>query len=135
MGPHFRALIGRAASGCDAQHGGFDRRRGLAADRDDRELGWERMPRYQKVLWHHDRPDEPVVLYSEIDSGFEVRKVEVYRDGRRDYADRSRSTGTTMLSENVMPAVDEINEDPEFSAEAITSEEFGQLWQRASGAV
>jgi hypothetical protein len=35
------------------------------------------MPRYQKVLWHYDLPDEPVALYSEIDSGFEVRKVEV----------------------------------------------------------
>jgi hypothetical protein len=44
------------------------------------------------VLWHHDRPDEPVALYSEIDSGFEVRKVEVHRDGRHEYADRSRST-------------------------------------------
>jgi hypothetical protein len=55
------------------------------------------MPRYQSVLWHHDHPDEPMVLYSEIDVGFEVRKVEVYRDGRHDYAGRSRSTGTTML--------------------------------------
>jgi hypothetical protein len=29
--------------------------------------------RYQKVLWHHDLPDEPVVLYAEISSGREVR--------------------------------------------------------------
>ncbi|HSR85226.1 MAG TPA: hypothetical protein VLM11_13710 [Streptosporangiaceae bacterium] len=27
--------------------------------------------RYQKVLWHHDLPDEPVTLYSEISSGYE----------------------------------------------------------------
>ena len=53
------------------------------------------MSRYQKVLWHHDLPDEPVEIYSEIDSGYEAREVEVYRDGRHDYADRSRSTGTT----------------------------------------
>lgn len=90
------------------------------------------MPRYQKVLWRHNRPDEPVELYSEIDAGFEVRKVEVYRDGRHDYADRSRSTGTTVLGEKVMPGVDEINKDQEFSAVAITMEEFEQVWQRAT---
>lgn len=89
------------------------------------------MPRYQKVLWHHDLPDEPVVLYSEIESGFEVRKVEVYRDGRHDYADRSQSTGTTMLGEKLMPDVDEIDQDPEFSAVAIVAEEFEEVWQRA----
>jgi hypothetical protein len=37
--------------------------------------------RYQKVLWHHDLPDEPVVLYAEISSGREVRKVEIFREG------------------------------------------------------
>jgi hypothetical protein len=93
------------------------------------------MPRYQKVLWRHDHPDEPVALYSEIDSGLEVRKVEVYRDGRHDYADRSRSTGTTVLGEMVMPGVDEINEDPEFSAAAIAAEEFERVWQRATHGV
>ena len=89
------------------------------------------MARYQKVLWHHDHPDEPVMLYSEIDSGFEVRKVEVYRDGRHDHADGSHSTGTTMLGEQLMPDVDEINQDPEFSAVTITAEEFERVWQRA----
>ena len=36
-----------------------------------------------------------------------------------------------MLGEKVMPEVDEINEDQEFSAVTITAEEFEQLWQRA----
>jgi hypothetical protein len=65
--------------------------------------------RYQKVLWHHELADEPVVLYSEIDAGFEVRKVEVYRDGRLDYADGSASTGTTGLGQVLTPAVGELN--------------------------
>jgi hypothetical protein len=55
--------------------------------------------RYQKVLWHHDLPDEPVVLYAEISSGREVRKVEVFRDGRHDYAGTSGSTWTTMQTQ------------------------------------
>jgi hypothetical protein len=90
------------------------------------------MPRYQKVRWYHDFPDEPVVLYSEIESGFEVRKVEVYRDGRHDYADRSRSTGTTVLGEKLMPEVEDINQDPEFSSRAITGGEFEAVWRRAA---
>jgi hypothetical protein len=89
------------------------------------------MPRYQKVLWHHEFPDEPVALHSEIDAGFEVRKVEVYRDGRHDYADGSRSTGTTVLGEKMMPGVDEIDGDPEFSAEEISAEAFERVWRRA----
>ena len=88
--------------------------------------------RYQRVLWHHDLAQEPVVLYSEIDSGYEIRKVEIYRDGRHHYADTSRSTGTTMLGEILMPAVDEINQDPEFSGTAITASEFEQVWRRAT---
>lgn len=31
-----------------------------------------------------------------------------------------------------MPRVDEINEDPEFSAAAITAEEFELVWMRAT---
>jgi uncharacterized protein DUF6881 len=47
--------------------------------------------RYQRVVWHHGHPDEPVVLCSEIDDqGIEIRKVDEYRDGRLDYADGSR---------------------------------------------
>jgi hypothetical protein len=88
--------------------------------------------RYQKVTWHHDLPDEPVTLYSEISSGYEVRKVEVFRDGRHDYADTTRSTGTTMLGEILTPSVGEIDQDPELSATTITASEFEQVWQRAT---
>lgn len=91
------------------------------------------MSRYQKVLWHHDFPDEPVELYSEIDAGYEIRKVEVYRDGRHDYADSSRSTGTTRLGEDIVPTVEEIGQDPEFSASDITADEFAQTWKHATG--
>lgn len=62
------------------------------------------MPRYQKVLWHHDFPGEPVEFYSEIDDGHEIRKVEAYRDGRHNYAYSSRSTGTAKLGEDIVPA-------------------------------
>src|SRR5258705_13531981 len=38
---------------------------------------------YIRVRWKHALPDEPVELLSELDSeSWEVRKVEVFRDGR-----------------------------------------------------
>jgi hypothetical protein len=67
---------------------------------------------YLRVEWHHEHEheDEPIVLYSEIDDGLQIRKVEVYRSGRLDYADYKTETGTTKLSEVVMPSLDEIAE-------------------------
>jgi hypothetical protein len=36
-----------------------------------------------RVGWKHQHPDDPVILYSELDGNrFEVRKVEVFRNGR-----------------------------------------------------
>ena len=86
------------------------------------------------MVWHHEFADEPVLLYSEIDdAGVEIRKVEVYRDGRRDYADSSRSTGTTQLSETAMPSIEEIASQAEFSPSAIEPGEFEDTWQLATG--
>jgi hypothetical protein len=60
----------------------------------------ELMVSYLKVEWHHDLPDDPVWLFSELDGErYEVRKVEVYRDGTRTFADSTRHSGTTMLGE------------------------------------
>jgi hypothetical protein len=91
------------------------------------------MPSYLKVIWHHDFADEPVVLYSEIDDdGVETRKVEVYRDGRHDYADRTRSMGATVLSEKRMPSIDEIAAQSEFSPSTIDPSEFESVWRRVT---
>jgi hypothetical protein len=93
------------------------------------------MPRYQKVAWHHDFPDEPVLLYSEIDDeGFETRKVEIYRDGRYDFADAERSTGSTVLSMTALPSLDEIAAQSEFEPSEIQQDEFERVWDEASAA-
>ncbi|HSR84772.1 MAG TPA: hypothetical protein VLM11_11400 [Streptosporangiaceae bacterium] len=54
-----------------------------------------------------------------------------YGPGRHNYADSSRSRVTSMLGEILVPDVDEINQDPEFSATRITATE---VWQRATWA-
>ncbi len=73
----------------------------------------EPMPSYKKVIWRHDYPDQPVLLYSETgDDGYEARKVDLYRDGRQDYADESTSIGTTFLAQEPEPPLEEIAAAP-----------------------
>jgi hypothetical protein len=89
------------------------------------------MRRYLRVEWRHDLDEEPVTLLSEIIDGLETRKVEIYRNGRLDYADESRATGTTQLSETLMPSVEEIASQEEFAPEVIDSETFERVWNEA----
>ncbi|WP_425487540.1 DUF6881 domain-containing protein [Microbacterium immunditiarum] len=79
------------------------------------EVGSELVYVYLRVRWHHEFPDEPILLLSEIVGSDEVRKVEIYADGRYDFANGSCSTGTTLLSELPMTSVDESMDrgDPE----------------------
>ena len=87
--------------------------------------------RHLRVRWRHHFAEEPIILISEVVDGREVRKVEVYRDGRIDYADQSVATGSTMLSTTAFPDLEEIAAQDEFMPESITSEEFEQYWRAA----
>lgn len=89
---------------------------------------------YLRVLWRHESPDEPVELYSELDdSGYEIRKVEIYRDGHRDFADSESSSGVTTLGEGPLPSLEEIAEQEEFSPSRIEPEQFEDVWRQAVG--
>jgi hypothetical protein len=91
------------------------------------------MPCYLKVIWHHRLAEEPVELFSEVDDNrMELRKVDVYRDGRHDFANHARSTGTTRLSEGPLPSVEEIAAQPEFTPAMIDAAEFEKVWLRAT---
>ncbi|WP_431917450.1 DUF6881 domain-containing protein [Amycolatopsis tucumanensis] len=90
------------------------------------------MPSYKKVIWHHGHPDEPVLLYSETgDDGYETRKVDLYRDGRQDYADESTSIGTTFLGQEPEPPLEEIAADADFTLFVIDADEFEAVWRSA----
>lgn len=91
-----------------------------------------RVMRYIAVHWHHHCADEPIEMISEIDDdGWEQRKVEIYADGRRDYADESEQTGSTQLGLVPIPSLAEIASDPEFSAREISRDEFETVWKSA----
>ena len=88
--------------------------------------------KYILVNWRQESKDEPVLLYSELDDDrWEVRKVEVYRDGRCDYASSTEATGSTRLGEMPVPPLAEIAAAPEFDAEEISEHEFEEVWAKA----
>lgn len=88
--------------------------------------------RYVKVAWEHDSPDYPVLYFSELgEDGYEVRKVQFYRDGRPEWADENHETATVGLAEVPFPSIEEISAQPGFRAELITSDEFERAWSAA----
>jgi hypothetical protein len=84
---------------------------------------------YIRVRWVHSFPDTPVLLYSELDDQrWEVRKVEVYGDGRKGFAGPNESAGDTMLGKEPIPPVTEISSDPQFDPSEISKHEFETVW-------
>jgi hypothetical protein len=88
--------------------------------------------RYMKVLWDHDLQDEPITLYSECDdAGWEIRKVDVFRDGRLGHASRLEARGGTQLGEAPLPSVAEIAAHREFRPSEISQADFEAVWAAA----
>jgi Domain of unknown function (DUF6881) len=89
--------------------------------------------KYIKVKWIHSLPDEPVWLYSELnDDQWETRKVELFADGTKGYANHSETCGTTKLSIEPLPSLEDIASDPQFVPEIITRQEFEDVWVSAN---
>lgn len=84
---------------------------------------------YIKVQWIHDFEDEPILLYSELDSMWnEVRKVEVYKNNELGYACENKSVNGTFLSKTEIPSLEDINLDVQFDACEIDKEYFELIW-------
>ena len=86
---------------------------------------------YLKVRWEHDNPGDPFALYYELDaSRMSLRVVEVFEDGRVQRSDKVDPEAPTSLSWEPIPALGQINEQPEFTARVITAAEFETVWRR-----
>ena len=89
---------------------------------------------YIHVRWLHTSSHDPVDLWSELDADrAEVRKVEIWSSGRVGYGSSAGEFGGTRLGEVPVPALNEINRDPQFRAEAITGADFEMCWNGAIG--
>ena len=86
---------------------------------------------YFKVKWKHSFPDEPVWIYSEVDENrWELRKIEIFSNGRIGYASPTESTGETRLAEEPIPPLIKISNDPQFEPSEISKSEFEEIWNR-----
>lgn len=87
---------------------------------------------YLKVGWLHEHPNEPVVLMSELNEDrFEVRKVEIFADGRIGFASTDQLSGETILGETAIPSPAEIASDPQFVVEVFDARSFEEAWLSA----
>ena len=86
---------------------------------------------YIKVEWVHDFANEPVELYSELDDNrWEIRKVEIFRNGTGSYAWKGGASGSSQLSITPIPALQEIRRDPQFRPAEISKESFEDIWKK-----
>lgn len=87
--------------------------------------------KYLQVSWIHNFDDEPILLYHEMDDhGYEVRKIEIYKDGSFGIASSETDFGGTLLSPEPIPDVEEIRRDSQFIPRIISREEFEEEWHR-----
>lgn len=88
---------------------------------------------YWQVQWVHDFKVEPDVIYSEVGhGGYEVRKVQHYRDGRTLRADALHDFAEIGLSEAPVGSIEDVARQPEFRAWAISRSDFEVVWSQAS---
>jgi len=87
--------------------------------------------KYIEVEWIHGNSDDPVRLISEIsDDGYEVRKIEIYRSGKIEFATVQIEHGNTRLGTAPIPSLDSINADKEFIGKEINRATFELHWQQ-----
>lgn len=90
---------------------------------------------FLRVRWTSHDPDDPVLLWSHVVDGWEVRKVDEYDDGRLVWADSDHAAGSTILSQTPIPPPAEIAIDPQFVVEIIDEAAFDFVWSQARGDV
>lgn len=93
------------------------------------------MTLYLKVIWRHESPDEPVIIYSEVgDDGYETRKIHMFLDGGMEWAEGHREGERTALGTVPVPTVEEIAAHREFMPSVIDREFFEYAWRIAQRA-
>lgn len=89
--------------------------------------------RYIKIRWKHSFDNDPVIIYSEIDDNdWEVRKVEVFKDGNLGFSDGVTEKSGTYLGQVPVPPMDIIAESSEFEPNIISKEDFEKKWVEAT---
>lgn len=86
---------------------------------------WEENPESGRLL--------PLRNYVEIDEeGYEVRKVNFYRDGEVEFADETHETRRTGLGDRPFPELGVLSEMIQGPVFEISKEKFEQVWSTYS---
>lgn len=90
--------------------------------------------RFGHTQWHHDNPTTPTEIYAEYDdAGWQLRKVEMFADGRITFADVNRSSGDTLLAEKALDFEEALVKfaDPQakLTLQEIDKATFEKIWQ------
>jgi len=73
-----------------------------------------------------------VTLWAELDEDrWEVRKVDVFRNGTLRWADCDHEDEDTALGDCPTPTLEEIAAEPEFKPRTVTKDEFEAVWRAA----
>lgn len=90
------------------------------------------MTSYIKVKWRHNDFEYPVLLYSELDDArWEIRKIEIWSDGKVGYASNTSDNGDTRLGLAPVPSVASIASDNQFEPIEISKTEFEEIWAKS----
>ena len=88
--------------------------------------------RYLRVRWDHDPGEDPIVLYHEVDEQQrETRRVELFEDGRLQWAGQASPDAPTSISLEPLPPVEQIRDQPAFSLTEISRPAFEEIRARA----
>ncbi len=96
-----------------------------------------------KISWQHEHLIEPFEIYMELNSlRFDIRKIELYKDGSFGYAHDNVEFNGTKLNEQPFPSIEEYNIDgalfekewnEKLFAKRITENEFEKIWIKLVG--
>ena len=87
---------------------------------------------YIRVTWARPLPDAPKWVCSEVDDNRrELRRVEIWEDGRRGFACNEFKSESTSLSREPVPSLDAFITSPRLRASALTRDEFESVWREA----
>ncbi len=85
--------------------------------------------KYIRVKWKHTTNIDPIWIYSEIDNEqWEHRKVEIFLDGRKGFADKFEQIGGSQLGLEPWPDLVKLGSEPEFEIAEISKEDFEKIW-------
>ena len=84
-------------------------------------------------VWASAPEDEPVEWFDELDAlRWSIRCARRFRDGSLKAYSYASPDWRHAMSDQPIPPIEEINENPDFLAREISREEFEVVWERAT---